>query len=156
MMDEEKKLGYRTWLRVALVYQQEFRILAERLSGVGLSVAQFDILACLVRAEPTQLKQSELAERLLVTKGNVSGMLGRMTENGTVQRFDDPKDRRTKRIAITEVGRQLHGQGLRIQEALVDEMFEGIEPEEMRLLGSITEKISARLAVETGVGGKPD
>lgn len=153
-MEEDKKLGYRTWFRVALVYQQEFRILAERLSKVGLSVAQFDILACLVRAEPKQLKQSELAERLLVTKGNVSGMLGRMTEAGTVQRLDDPNDRRTKRIAITDVGRDLHGQGVSIQEALVDEMFEGISPEDLKLLGAVTEKISARLAEETGPGGR--
>ena len=60
--------------------------MAERLAEVGLSVAQYDLLACLVLAEPDVLKQSDLASRLLVTKGNISGMLNRMTEQGSVRR----------------------------------------------------------------------
>jgi DNA-binding MarR family transcriptional regulator len=132
-------------VRVALVYQKAFRALAERLTGVGLSVAQFDLLACLVKAEPDRLKQSELASRLLVTKGNISGMLSRMTELGTVKRADDPHDKRSKRIMITEQGRQLYEAGRTIQEGLVDEMFDGLNPDKLLLLeevvGEICEKI---------------
>lgn len=144
MQEEERKI--RTWVRVALVYQKAFRAMAERLTGVGLSVAQYDLLACLVLAEPERLKQSELASRLLVTKGNISGMLSRMTELGIVERADDPHDKRSKRILITSEGRKLYEDGRRIQETLVEEMFEGLDNSRLSFLeevvGEICDKIS--------------
>jgi len=128
------------------VYQKAFRAMAERLTTVGISVAQFDLLACLVMAEPERLKQSELASRLLVTKGNISGMLSRMTELDMVRRADDLVDKRSKRIMITDSGRKLYEAGRAIQEGLVDEMFEGLSSEKLSLVeevvGEICEKIN--------------
>lgn len=139
---EEQKSRQRTWLRVALLYQRVFRLLAERLAKVGLSVAQFDLLAQLVKAEPDRLKQSEIAQRLLVTKGNISGMLSRMTEQGTVKRVDDPKDRRSNRIVITDQGRALFEEGAKIQQHLVNEMFHGIDGERLNLLEEVVGQLN--------------
>ena len=123
-MQEEEKIRQRAWVKMALLYQKAFRVLAERLFGVGLSVAQFDLLVQLVAAEPDKPKQSDLAKRLLVTKGNISGMVTRMAEQGTVERYDDPKDKRSNRICITPQGRALHDAGSVIQQKLVVEMYE--------------------------------
>ena len=96
-------------------------------------------------AEPEKLKQSDLADRLLVTKGNISGMLSRMTELGTVRRADDPHDKRSKRIEITARGRKLQEAGRGIQEDLVEEMFEGFDGERLDLLESIVGELSERI-----------
>ena len=52
------------------------RRLEQALDGHGLSIAQFDILATLGFRQG--ITQQELAERLLVTKGNICGMIDRM------------------------------------------------------------------------------
>lgn len=144
MQDKERKKT-KTWVRVALVYQKAFRALADRLTEVGLSVAQYDLLACLAKAEPELLKQSELADRLLVTKGNISGMLSRMTELGMVRRADDPDDKRSKRIVITEEGRKLYESGRRLQEALIDEMFEGLGKDKVDFLEQVINELCDRI-----------
>ncbi len=115
------------------------------LTEVGLSVTQYDLLACLVKAEPELLMQSELADRLLVTKGNISGMLSRMTEQGMVQRADDPDDKRSKRIVITEEGRKLYRAGQGLQEALIDEMFEGLEKDRVEFLEEVVNELCDRI-----------
>lgn len=144
-MEDEQKRQLKTWVRVALVYQKAFRAMADRLTDVGISVAQFDLLACLVMAEPDRLKQSELASRLLVTKGNISGMLSRMTELELVTRADDPKDKRSKRIMITDEGRRLYERGRKIQEALVGEMFEGIDSQTLTLLEEVVGRMGEKI-----------
>ena len=144
-MQEDRERKIRAWVRVAWVYQKAFRAMAERLTDVGLSVAQYDLLACLVLAEPEVLKQSDLASRLLVTKGNISGMLNRMTEQGLVSRADDPNDRRSKRIIITEEGRKLYEAGRAIQEQLVNEMFDGLDHERLTFLEEVVGEISEKI-----------
>lgn len=121
--------------------------MGERLTSVGLSVAQYDLLACLMLAEPEILKQSDLASRLLVTKGNISGMLNRMTEQGTVSRVDDPNDKRSKRIIITDEGRKLYQAGRSIQESLVDEMFQGWDDDRLTFLEEVVGEISEKICL---------
>jgi DNA-binding MarR family transcriptional regulator len=135
---------------MALLYQKAFRVLAERLFGVGLSVAQFDLLVQLVAADPEKPKQSDLAKRLLVTKGNISGMVTRMAEQGTVERYDDPRDKRSNRICITPQGRAQHDAGLIIQQQLVAEMFQGIETDTLR---NLEEVVSGMVEKLSGPGG---
>ncbi|HWH70675.1 MAG TPA: MarR family transcriptional regulator [Candidatus Sulfotelmatobacter sp.] len=68
-----------------------------------LTLPQFDILATLRFSEG--VTQQELAERLLVTKGNVCGILDRLEGIGWVERRPDAKDRRVNRLHLTGVGR---------------------------------------------------
>ena len=133
---------------MALLYQKAFRVLAERLFGVGLSVAQFDLLVQLVVAEPEKPKQSDLAKRLLVTKGNISGMVTRMAEQGTLERYDDPHDKRSNRISITPQGRELHDAGSIIQQRLVSEMFQDVDLDTLRDLEEVVSKIIEKLGAE--------
>lgn len=147
-MQEDDKLRQRAWVKMALLYQKAFRVLAERLFGVGLSVAQFDLLVQLVVAEPEKPKQSDLAKRLLVTKGNISGMVTRMAEQGTLQRYDDPRDKRSNRICITEQGRALHQAGSIIQQKLVAEMFQGVDTDTLKNLEEVVSNIIEKLGSE--------
>lgn len=145
-MDDRR---HKAWLRVALLYSRVFRVMNDRLSSLGLSVAQFDLLACLVAAEPKALKQSELASRLLVTKGNVSGMLTRMTEQGTVRRQEDASDKRSKRILITDQGRELYSRGRAIQDSLVSEIFGHLPLKSLSFLEEVTEELCEKISSET-------
>jgi DNA-binding MarR family transcriptional regulator len=150
-LQEISETRHATWLRVALLYSKGFRRFTERLAPLGLSVAQYDLLACLVAAEPEKLKQSDLANRLLVTKGNISGMLSRMTDQEMVKRADDPNDRRSKRIMITEQGRELYEQGRRAQEALIEGLFGDLPREKLDLFEEVVEELCEKFKTEEEV-----
>ena len=81
LRDEASRGGLRrpdllSWLRLMRVYQKVDRASAEHLRGWGLSVAQFDVLARV--GSRAGIKQQEVADSLLVTKGNVCQLLDRM------------------------------------------------------------------------------
>ena len=87
-----------------------------RLRGIGLSIPQFDVISTLTEEEG--VTQQELAARLYVTKGNVSGLIDRMAEAGLVERRATPGDRRARAIHLTPHGRVLapagHGLAARL------------------------------------------
>ncbi|HME85233.1 MAG TPA: MarR family transcriptional regulator, partial [Roseiarcus sp.] len=52
----------------------------ERLRLIGISIPQCDVLTTL--SEEEGVSQQELAKRLYVTKGNISGLLDRLESAG--------------------------------------------------------------------------
>ena len=80
------------------------RDLTEVLADHGVTLPQFDVLATLWHGEG--ITQQELAERLLVTKGNVVGLIDRLCGAGLIERRDDPADRRANRLHLTKAGRK--------------------------------------------------
>ncbi len=76
---------------------------AERhLAGLGVTPAQFDVIATLGNTDG--LKCSELSENTLITKGTLTGVIDRLEAKGLVERRDDPEDRRVHRIRLTADG----------------------------------------------------
>lgn len=117
------------WLRLACVYQKIDRATAEHLRPWDLSVAQFDVLAQLGSAE--EITQQELADRLLVTKGNASQLLARMEARGLVARRPEG---RTLRLSLTATGRRLYDAAVPAQEALVAARFGALTADEQAQL----------------------
>lgn len=127
------------WLRLARVYGKVGRETGRHLRRFGLTQAQFDVLAQVGAAEG--LSQQELARRLLVTKGNVCGLLDRMEVAGLVVRCADPDDRRTHRLELTPRGRILFEQAVPAQERLIAELFGALEPDEQRALHGLLRRL---------------
>src|SRR5215831_20431170 len=95
----------KVWVTFARVSARLERRLGQCLAAYGLSLSQFDVLATLWHSEG--ITQQELAERLLVTKGNVVGLIDRVGAAGWVERRPDPEDRRANRLYLTDSGRKL-------------------------------------------------
>ena len=95
----------RTWVQFVRTYSRiEQRL--ERFWRVTVSsLPQFDILATLGFEQG--ITQQDLAESLLVTKGNICGMIGRMEAVGWVERKPDPHDCRANRLFLTGLGQAL-------------------------------------------------
>jgi DNA-binding MarR family transcriptional regulator len=81
--------------------------------------------------EQEGLTQRELAERLYVTKGNVSGLVDRLVEAGLVERRPIPGDRRSHALHLTPVGRDLAGRGMAAQAAYVARTLGRLAPAEL-------------------------
>jgi DNA-binding MarR family transcriptional regulator len=71
-----------------------------------LTLPQFDVLAQLQR-RPEGMTPRELTRELLVTAGNLTGVLARLQRLGMVERHPVPGDRRAIRIRLSSRGREL-------------------------------------------------
>jgi DNA-binding MarR family transcriptional regulator len=72
-----------------------------------LTLAQFDLLAMLHGLDDLNLNQQELATELAVTKGNMVGLVNRLSRRGFVKRFPSRTGRRANVIRLTAAGRKL-------------------------------------------------
>jgi MarR family transcriptional regulator, organic hydroperoxide resistance regulator len=125
----------RIYFRFIRLQQRVFGEMAQTLRPVGLSIPQFDVLSTLTEREG--ISQSDLAERLYVTKGNVSGLIDRLVEAGYVVRRNAPGDRRSNAVFLTDEGRKIAEQGLALQKAFVAETLGKISPTDLTLLDGI-------------------
>jgi len=110
--------GVTSWLRLARAHQLLARAFSDHLRGHGLSPAQFDVLVHV--GDRPGLTQQELAERLLVTKGNVCQILGRMEVQGLITRQPEG---RAKRVDLTPAGERLYAEVIPAHEARVEEIL---------------------------------
>jgi DNA-binding MarR family transcriptional regulator len=127
----------RIYFRFIRLQQRVFGEMAQTLKPTGLSIPQFDVLSTLTEQEG--LSQSDLAQRLYVTKGNVSGLIDRLVDAGYVERRSAPGDRRSNALHLTEAGRKVALDGIRLQQAFVAETLGKMSSDDLRRLdGAIT------------------
>lgn len=135
--------GFGAWIKIGVVYQRTSRVFAKLLRPLDLTVAQFDALANLY--VEAGISQGELASRLLVTKGNMTGLLSRLEERGLVAREPDPEDGRAHRLRLTPAGRRLAKRGLVVQKNLVDAMMGALAPKEREELRVLLTKLATQI-----------
>lgn len=96
--------GAAAMLTLMRVATRSTRVMAAVAERHGLTLAQVEVLLCLHGGEG--VTQQDLAERLLVTKGNVCVTVQRMEAAGLLDRRPDPLDQRAHRLFLTEAGRR--------------------------------------------------
>jgi DNA-binding MarR family transcriptional regulator len=137
---ELRRPGLLAWLRLARVFQKVERVSGEHLRGWELSVAQCDVLAHVGASEG--MTQQELADSLLVTKGNVCQLLDRMEDRGLISRRQEG---RANRLFLTDEGRRLFGKVVPAHEAIISERFSVLSPKEQEQLHEVLRKLDRAL-----------
>lgn len=129
----DKSVATPAWLRLVRVFQKVDRASVDLLRQWDLSVAQFDVLVQVGNAEG--ITQQKLADRLLVTKGNICQLLDRMEERGLLVR---QQQGRANHLYLTEKGRSLRAETLPAQESLIAGIFATLpRAEQTTLLASL-------------------
>jgi DNA-binding MarR family transcriptional regulator len=128
------------WLRLMRVYQKVDRISNEHLKHWGLSVAQFDVLAHVGASEG--MTQQELADSLLVTKGNVCQLVDKLEDRGLISRLHQG---RANRLFLTDEGRRLFEQVVPEHEIAIAERFSVLSIEEQARLYELLRKFDRAL-----------
>jgi DNA-binding MarR family transcriptional regulator len=109
------------------------------------TIARFDLLAALDRDDGQTL--AHLSRALLVTAGNVTGLVDRAERDGAVERRADPSDRRITRVHLTAAGRATLHAALPAHHQTVSTMLsvlDGAERRELaRLLGKLRDGLRA-------------
>ena len=119
----------RAWFRFIRLHRRVSGAVAGELKSIGLSIPQFDLISTLTEREG--LTQQELAERLYVTKGNVSGLVDRLVEAGLVERRPIEGDRRSHALHLTDKGRDLAGRGIAAQRDYVRRTLGRLPPQDL-------------------------
>ena len=133
-------LSILAWLRLARVFQKIDRASLAHLRAWNLNVAQFDVLAQV--GSTNGITQQELADRLLVTKGNISQLIDRMERHGLLKRSQEG---RANTLALTEAGQHLYQQVVPAQEAMVTQQFSVLSTQEIEQLHIILRKLDHTL-----------
>lgn len=132
----EDRLGILLWYRLSRFYQQSVKHSNHHLKQYGLSISQFDVLVQVGTFD--RLSQQELADKLLVTKGNMTHLLSKMEQLELIQRTQEWK---TKFISLTEKGRELYEQVVPKQEAFQIGQFDALTKEERKQLHTLLKKL---------------
>ena len=119
----------RVWFRFMRLHQRMLMQMTARIRTLGLSIPQFDLLSTLTEQEG--ISQSELAERLYVTKGNVSGLVDRLVQAGLVERRAIAGDRRSYAMHLTPEGRRLAEAGIAAQRDFVAGTLGKLKPDDL-------------------------
>ena len=119
----------RVWFRFMRLHQRMLMQMTARIRTLGLSIPQFDLLSTLTEQEG--ISQSELAERLYVTKGNVSGLVDRLVQAGLVERRAIAGDRRSYAMHLTPEGRRLAEAGIAAQRDFVASTLGKLKPDDL-------------------------
>lgn len=95
----------RVWLRLITCHNLMDHNVRQKLhQEYETTLPRFDVLAQLHR-EGAPLTMGELSRRLMVTNGNVTGLIDRLAREGLVERKPAPDDRRRQLVAMTDRGR---------------------------------------------------
>ena len=128
------------WLRLMRVYHKVDRRSADLMKGWKLSVSRFDVLNHAgIREGKTQ---QELADALMVTKGNVCQVLDGMEADGLLYRR---RSGRTNHIFLTDKGRDLRAELVPAQEAEIERAFSVLTGEQQQTLLGLLRKLDRSL-----------
>lgn len=140
----------RLWLRLLtctnLIEGEVRRRLRERFD---VTLPRFDLMAQLDKA-PDGMTLSDISKRMMVSNGNVTGLVERLVESGHLDRRTSETDRRVQVIRLTRTGRAEFRKMAAEHELWIASIFADLSAKDvqdlMRLLGKT--KVSARKATQ--------
>ena len=142
----------RLWLRLFTCKELIEADVRRRLRDTfDVTLPRFDLMAQLDRT-PKGMTLGELSQRMMVSNGNVTGLVDRLVEQGLINRKPSPKDRRAQIVSLTAQGRKVFRSMARTNGDWMGEFFADLSSADidalMRLLAKT--KSSARRAIGNG------
>lgn len=129
-----------TWFRFIRVLKKLLPQMDEHLRNWGLSQGQFDLLAEIAAEEG--INQQTCANRLNVTKGNITQHLSNLEKSGYIQR---EKIGRDSYVSLTDEGRTLFSTIMPAHDQYVKEVLAALTEEEIRQFAAILRKLDRSL-----------
>jgi DNA-binding MarR family transcriptional regulator len=137
------------WLRLLESHNLMLSEVRKRLADRS-TLPRFELLANLAQEDGQTL--AALSRRMLVTAGNLTGLVDRAERDGVVERRPDPNDRRLSRVFLTSRGRDLVQGVMPAHAQHVSELLSSLDATERRelrrLLGKLRDSLVARQARE--------
>ncbi|MFH1764821.1 MAG: MarR family transcriptional regulator [Gemmatimonadota bacterium] len=144
---EEEEKALRLWIALARCYITFSRAVACKVAEYDLTAPQFGVLEALYHLGPLSL--GDLAEKLLVTGGNVTYVMDRLEAQNLVERERSGDDRRVVRAHLTTKGRATIEGVFPGHVEFVRGLVNGLGPADQDTLRNLLKKLGK------GIGGEP-
>ncbi|MGK2318049.1 MarR family winged helix-turn-helix transcriptional regulator [Gordonia rhizosphera] len=116
-----------------------------QLSTRGVTQADFRVLEVL--ADSRERSISELSDTVHIRVSTMSRQVGRLVDDGSLERVENHADGRQRFVRITDHGLEVFAGYARIRDDLICRLvIDPLTPEEFRTLGEAFRKISDRIA----------
>ena len=124
----------RLWLRLltctTLIEGEVRGRLRERFD---VTLPRFDLMAQLDKV-PDGMTLSDVSKRMMVSNGNVTGLVERLVESGHLDRRTSDTDRRVQVIRLTKTGRAEFRKMAAEHETWISDIFSDLTPKDVREL----------------------
>ena len=127
------------FFQFAKAYQLASRFLTQKVSELNLTSVQAMVLGFL--DEEDQITSSELGKRTELDSATLTGILDRLEAAGFIERKNNPDDRRSIHIHLTEKGKAMSRETSRVIAAANTEFLQVLTEEQKRDLHRIIQKL---------------
>ncbi|MBI6545272.1 MAG: MarR family transcriptional regulator [Cyanobacteria bacterium NC_groundwater_1444_Ag_S-0.65um_54_12] len=123
------------------------RLTGPRFEALGLTPAQFDVLATL--GDTSGMSCKELGERTLITRGTLSPVLDRLEAKGLITRAKGTNDCRQTFVTLTAEGQVTYERTFMPHVVWVKQYIDKLTPAEQAQLVSLLDKLQSAFLSST-------
>src|SRR5271154_6608157 len=147
--EADSKSRLRLWISLLRPSRLIEGVARERLkTQFNATLPRFDVMAALYR-KPDGMLMSEISRFLLISNGNVTGIVDRLVSDGFVVRAQRDGDRRTSFVRLTSKGRAAFADMSVAHESWIDELLGGITSREAEQLSAKLKSFQSEWESET-------
>ncbi len=141
----DHKAVVRLWLRLLTCTTLiEGKVRTRLRNQFAATLPRFDLMAQLERM-PDGMTLGELSRRMMVSNGNITGLVERLVGLKLVDRVRNPEDRRAAFVRLTPAGRRAFAEMAEQHAVWIAELFEELSDSDMaqlmRLLGRMKQSV---------------
>lgn len=148
-------MSVRLWLRLlSCAMTVEKRLKRGFAARFDTTLPRFDVMAALDR-RPEGLRMSDVSRQLLVSNGNVTGVVQSLRADGLVEVLPVAGDRRASLVRLTASGRTRFAELAQAHHHWVDDMLAGLGTGERQALHDLLGQLKLSLANNPGEANEP-
>lgn len=134
----------KSWRAVVEAYQVCAQRYSAAMGRVELTSSQFEVLL-LIRCLGAEATPKTIADQLLVTKGNITGVTSRLLSQDLVTRQSHETDGRSQVFRLTDYGNEKLKSASQIASEFVHQQLEPFTDEEVEMVGRLMRRMKTHL-----------
>ena len=140
----------RLWLRLlSLTNMIEGEVRQRLRRRFDVTLPRFDVMAQLARS-PDGMSLSELSKRMMVSNGNITGLVETLVVSGHVERRTDSEDKRARVVRLTPLGCRFFAKTAAEHKTWISQMLREVSAADIAALSRLIEKTKASVLKGNG------
>lgn len=127
---------------ISIISRGHVLYLNHRLEDLGINASQLHLLFEI--SHQSDINQEKIASRCNINKGAVARSIRKLEEKGLVIRQIDENNRRQNKVSLTEKGREILKDSVKILKHWESEVFDGYDENEMLMLQNALKEIAVK------------
>lgn len=120
-LEESRRVAYKELLTG---HARLLEIIDQELSNANLlPLTWYDVLVTLEYADKCELRMSDLADQVLLSRSGLTRLVDKLAQRGYVERKSCPTDRRGMNAVLTETGQRAREETWPLYSSLIQELF---------------------------------